>query len=88
MKNFESKLYTEFGEFQLVPDTMNLANFDENKSIISSITLANGWYFPFAENSDSDETDFMNKFFRSFDSMNPGTDKVSFLLSVEPFEPK
>jgi hypothetical protein len=30
----------------------------------------------------------MNKLFRSFDTLNPGTDKVSFFLSLEPFEPK
>ena len=88
MKTFESKLYTEFGDFQLVPDTMNLSDFHPEKSVIASIGLENGWYFPFAEHSDTDETDFMNKLFRSFDTVNPGTDKVSFFLSLEPFEPK
>lgn len=88
MKTFESKLYTEFGDFQMIQDTMNLASFDPSKSVIASINLANGWYFPFAEHTDSDESDFMNKFFRSFDTLNPGNDKVSFFLELEPFEPK
>ena len=88
MKTFESKLYTEFGDFQLVGDTMDLAQFDTSKSVIASINLENGWYFPFAEHTDTDDTDFMNKFFRSFDTLNPGTDKVSFFLALEPFEPK
>lgn len=63
MKTFESKLYTEFGDFQLCEDTMELANFDANKSVIASIGLENGWYFPFAKHTDMDESDFMNKFF-------------------------
>lgn len=88
MRTFESKLYTEFWDFQLVGDTMGLADFAPEKSVVTSIGLENGWYFPFAEHTDSDETDFMNKFFRSFDTLNPGTDKVSFFLSLEPFEPK
>ncbi len=88
MKTFESKLYTEFGDFQLVEDTMELPIFDPNKSVITSIGLQNGWYFPFAEHADMDESDFMNKFFRSFDTLNPSTDKVSFFLSLQPFEPK
>ncbi len=88
MQTFESKLYTEFGEFQITADTMRLSEFDAGRSVIASVDLANGWYFPFAEHTDSDESDFMNKFFRSFDTLNPGTDKVSFFLSVEPFEPK
>jgi len=88
MQTFSSKLYTEFGDFQIVGDTMDLSRFDAQKSVIASIDLQNGWYFPFAEHGESDETDFMNKFFRSFDTLNPGSDKVSFFLSVEPFEPK
>lgn len=88
MKTFESKLYTEFGDFQLIHDTMGIDSFDPSKSVMASIYLKNGWYFPFAEHSDNDESDFMNKFFRSFDTLNPGTDKVSFFISLEPFEPK
>lgn len=88
MKTFESKLYTEFGDFQLTPDTMKLAEFDATKSVISTINLENGWYFPFALHEDGEETDFMNKFFRSFDTLNPGSDKVSYFISLEPFEPK
>ncbi len=88
MKTFESKLYTEFGEFQIVNDTMGIPDFESSRSVIASIWLENGWYFPFAEHADSDESDFMNKFFRSFDTLNPGTDKVSFFLALEPFEPK
>lgn len=88
MQTFESKLYTEFGDFQLIPDTMDIARFDPENSVIASINLINGWYFPFALHEDADETDFMNKFFRSFDTLNPGSDKVSFFLSLEPFEPK
>lgn len=67
---------------------MDLANFESKNSVIASIGLENGWYFPFAEHADGDESDFMNKFFRSFDTLNPGTDKVSFFLALEPFEPK
>ena len=88
MQTFESKLYTEFGDFQITADTMRLSEFDAGRSVIASVDLANGWYFPFAEHTDSDESDFMNKFFRSFDTLNPGTDKVSLFLAVEPFEPK
>ncbi len=88
MKTFESKLYTEFWDFQLIEDNMNLANFDEKRSVIASITLQNGWYFPFCEENDEENSDFMNKFFRSFDTLNPGTDKVSFFVALEPFEPK
>ena len=72
----------------MIGDGMNLASFEAGKSVIASIDLENGWYFPFAEHTDADETDFMNKFFRSFDTLNPGTDKVSFFLALEPFEPK
>jgi hypothetical protein len=88
MQTFASKLYTEFGDFQITPDTMQLDAFDASNSVIASIDLENGWYFPFAEHDDSDESDFMNKFYRSFDTLNPGTDKVSFFLALEPFEPK
>lgn len=88
MQTFESKLYTEFGEFQLTNDTMNIDAFASRKSVIASIDLANSWYFPFALDSEEEETDFMNKFFRTFDTLNPSTDKVSFFLSLEPFEPK
>ena len=88
MKTFESKLYTEFGEFQIVGDTMWVSDFEASRSVIASIGLTNGWYFPFAEHTDGDESDFMNKFYRSFDTLNPGTDKVSFFLALEPFEPK
>lgn len=88
MKTFESKLYTEFGDFQLTPDTMKLAEFDASKSVIATLNLENGWYFPFALHADGEETDFMNKFFRSFDTLNPGSDKVSYFISFEPFEPK
>lgn len=48
MKTFESKLYTEFGDFQITADTMDLANFTPGKSVIASLDLENGWYFPFA----------------------------------------
>jgi hypothetical protein len=88
MKTFESKLYTEFGDFQLTTDTMKLAEFDASKSVIATLNLENGWYFPFALHEDGEETDFMNKFFRSFDTLNPGSDKVSYFISLEPFEPK
>jgi hypothetical protein len=88
MQTFASKLYTEFGDFQITPDTMGLDAFDASNSVIASIDLENGWYFPFAEHDDSDESDFMNKFYRSFDTLNPGTDKVSFFLALDPFEPK
>ncbi len=88
MRTFESKLYTEFGDFQMTDDSMQLSEFDKSKSVIASIWLSNGWYFPFAHGDDADTSDFMNKFFRSFDTLNPGTDKVSFFLSLEPFEPK
>ncbi len=88
MKTFESKLYTEFWEFQLTDDTMNIGEFASGKSVIGSIGLTNSWYFPFALHSDEWKTDFMNKFFRSFDTLNPSTDKVSFFLLLEPFEPK
>lgn len=67
---------------------MDIDNFDSEKSVTLSINLENNWYFPFAEHTDTDDTDFMNKFFRSFDTLNPGTDKVSFFISLEPFEPK
>jgi hypothetical protein len=88
MKTFESKLYTEFGDFQIIADTMDLGKWTPGKSVVASLDLTNGWYFPFALHTDTEETDFMNKFFRSFDTLNPGADKVSFFLSLEPFEPK
>jgi Type IV secretion-system coupling protein DNA-binding domain len=88
MKTFESKLYTEFGDFQIIADTMDLGKWTPGKSVVASLDLTNGWYFPFALHGDGEETDFMNKFFRSFDTLNPGADKVSFFLSLEPFEPK
>jgi len=67
---------------------MNIGEYDPSRSVITSVHLENGWYFPFAEHGDGDESDFMNKFYRSFDTLNPGTDKVSFFLALEPFEPK
>lgn len=88
MNTFGSKLYTEFWDFQIAWDTMDIEKFDNEKSVIASIDLENNWYFPFAEHTDTDDTDFMNKFFRSFDTLNPGIDKVSFFISLEPFEPK
>jgi hypothetical protein len=88
MKTFESKLYTEFWDFQLVRDSIGIGEYDHERTVITSIDLANGWYFPFREHTESDDSDFMNKFFRSFDTLNPGTDRVSFFVSLEPFEPK
>lgn len=69
-------------------DSIGIGEYDHERTVITSIDLANGWYFPFAEHTESDDSDFMNKFFRSFDTLNPGTDRVSFFVSLEPFEPK
>jgi hypothetical protein len=41
MQTFASKLYTEFGDFQIIGDTMDLARFDSEKSVIASIGLKN-----------------------------------------------
>ena len=41
-----------------------------------NLGLANSWYFPFAESNDQDDVDFMNKVFRSFDTLNPSTDRL------------
>lgn len=88
MHTFESKLYTEFGDFQLTKDSLRIYDFDHEKSVVTTISLKNDWYFPFREHADGDESDFMNKFFRSFDTLNPSTDRVGFFVSLEPFEAK
>lgn len=55
---------------------MEIAGFDSKKSVLVDIGLEHGWYFPFAEHTETDESDFMNKVFRSFDTLNPSTDRV------------
>ena len=53
-----------------------MVGFDPDRSIVMTIGLENSWYFPFAEHTDKDDTDFMNKVFRSFDTLNPSIDRV------------
>jgi hypothetical protein len=66
----------------LVADSIDIWNFDVDKSVIASLDLKNWWYFPFALHTDDDASDFMNKLFRSFDTLNPGTDKVSLVFYI------
>lgn len=84
---FESKLYTEFQDFQMVSDSVGTWDFDQSKSVIGEISLKNDWFFPFSENG-SEDSDFVTKLFRSFDALNIGTDKLGFFLALEPIEAK
>lgn len=84
---FESKLYTEFQDFQMTPDTIQVWDFEGEKSVVGEIYLKNKWFFPFSDH-ESEESDFVTKLFRSFDALNLSTDKVGLFLSLEPFEAK
>ena len=84
---FESKLYTEFQDFQMTSDTIGTWDFDPERSVVGDISLRNNWFFPFSHH-ESEESDFVTKLFRSFDALNLSTDKVGFFIALEPFEPK
>lgn len=84
---FESKLYTEFQDFQMTTDTVWIWDYDPTKSVVGDISLKNNWFFPFSHH-ESEESDFVTKLFRSFDWLNLSTDTVGFFIALEPFEPK
>lgn len=83
---FESKLYTEFPDFQIVSDTKHTWDFSRENSVAWDVHLLNGWFFPFASLGATAWESFMTKMWRSFDGLNLTTDHVGFFLTIEPFE--
>ncbi len=80
---FESQFYTQFNDFQVVPDTKKTRDFDPKKSVVGELQLVNKSFFPFMLDDD-DDTDFIFNIFRSFESFDVINDKLALYVEVEP----
>lgn len=81
--SFESQFYTNFDEFQVMPDTKNKLSIDPKKSAIASLWLQNNWFFPF-QTSKTDSSDFIFNMFRTVENFNVITDKVGLYVEIMP----
>jgi len=82
---FESQFYTHFNDFQIVPDTKDVWNYDRYKSVVGELSLTNKWFYPF-KMDDSDDSDFISNLFRTFENFDVINDKISFFIELKPIE--
>lgn len=80
---FETQFYTDFPDFQIVPDTKGVWKFDPHNSVVGEIGLKNKWFYPFQIGS-QENADFVFNIFRTFENLNVATDRMGFFVSVQP----
>lgn len=85
LPSFESQFYSFFNNFQIDSDNKNFLEFDETKTVIWELSLANKYFFPFKLDT-TDSTDFISGVYRSFENLNVATDKVWFFIDITPIK--
>jgi len=83
--SFESQFYTHFNDFQIVPDTKNVREYDKSKTVIGALTLANRWFYPFSLD-ENDDSDFIANLLRTFENFDVINDKISLFVELRPIE--
>lgn len=81
--SFESQFYTTFDNFQIVPDTKWVWDYDMSKTVIDELKLTNSWFFPFKMDED-DDTDFIFNILRSFENLDLSQDRFGMFVMLEP----
>jgi hypothetical protein len=82
---FESQFYTDFNEFQIVPDRKEVRHYDSARTVVGEVYLENGGFFPFGESPD-DTSGFMDSVFRTMENNDISTDKLSYVVQITPLE--
>ncbi len=82
---FESQFYTHFNDFQIVPDTKDVREYDKYKTIVGELSLTNKWFYPF-KIEEGDDSDFISNLFRTFENFDVINDKISFFVEMKPIE--
>ncbi|USN57476.1 MAG: DUF87 domain-containing protein [Candidatus Peribacteria bacterium] len=83
--SFESQFYTDFNDFQIVPDDKNIWNYESNKTVVGEVYLENGGFFPFAEDR-NDDSAFIDSILRSLEGVDIATEKVSYIVQITPLQ--
>jgi hypothetical protein len=79
----ESQFYTTFDNFQITSDSKGLWNYDPSKTVIATLELSHGGYFPFLFNP-NDDTGLMFNMLRSFENLDIVQDKFGYFVSIQP----
>jgi len=82
---FESQFYTHFNDFQIVPDTKWVWEYEKHRTVIGELSLINKWFYPFLID-DADDSDFIANFFRTFENFDVINDKISFFVECKAIE--
>jgi hypothetical protein len=81
--SFESQFYTNFDDFQMIPDTKKRLAVDASKTALGMLDLQNNRFFPFLTSTD-DSSDFIFNIFRTVENFNVITDKFSLYVEIIP----
>ena len=79
----EAQFYTHFNDYQIVPDTKNVWNYDKSRSVIGELNLANDRFFPFLTDQE-DTSDFIFNMFRATENFDVINDKFAFFVELKP----
>jgi hypothetical protein len=77
---FEAQFYSNFNDFQIIPNQKSYQKFDRKKTVLGEILLDNRGVFPFKMDG---EGDIIGSLFRSFENLNVTKDTVSLYFTFE-----
>lgn len=80
--SFETQFYSHFNEFQIIPDTKWVWNYNLKKTVIWELCLENKWFYPF-KYSTTDGTEFIYNIFRSFENFWIIKDKIWIFFEIK-----
>ena len=79
---FESQFYSYFKNFQIIPDSIWVWDYDPDTTVIWELRLENSWFFPFKYSTDN-HTDFVFNLLASFENFSNSGDKVWLFVEIE-----